>query len=142
MASPSRRRLTASTSRTRSPAGSTSSTTKPTRAPSNRRLFVDLASGPGRPDGLAVDREGHVWSARWDGSAVYRYAPDGREVGRIEFAAKKITSVAFGGSALAELYVTSAGGDDRANEGPRPGPSSALASGTQGCPRAFSRIGI
>ncbi|MBK7949051.1 MAG: SMP-30/gluconolactonase/LRE family protein [Deltaproteobacteria bacterium] len=109
---------------------------------SNRRLFVDLASGPGRPDGLAVDREGHVWSARWDGSAVYRYAPDGREVGRIEFAAKKITSVAFGGSALAELYVTSAGGDDRANEGAAAGALFRLASGTQGCPRAFSRIGI
>jgi len=67
---------------------------------SNRRLFVDLSAGPGRPDGLAVDHEGHLWSARWDGSAVYRYAPDGREVGRIDFAAKKITSVTFGGPTL------------------------------------------
>ncbi|MFO0689857.1 MAG: SMP-30/gluconolactonase/LRE family protein [Myxococcota bacterium] len=109
---------------------------------SNRRLFVDLSAGPGRPDGLAVDHEGHVWSARWDGSAVHRYAPDGREVGRIDFAAKKITSVAFGGPTLSDLFVTSAGGDDRANEGAAAGALFRLASGTRGGPPFFSRVGI
>lgn len=109
---------------------------------SNQRLFVDLSAGPGRPDGVAVDRDGHVWSARWDGAAVHRYAPDGREVGRIDFAAKKITSIAFGGPELSDLYVTSGGGDDRANEGAAAGALFRVASGTQGCPRALSRIGI
>ncbi|MBY0399785.1 SMP-30/gluconolactonase/LRE family protein [Myxococcota bacterium] len=109
---------------------------------SNRRLFVDLSAGPGRPDGLAVDREGHVWSARWDGAAVHRYAPDGREVARIDFTAKKITSVAFGGPELADLYVTSAGGDDRAGEGAAAGALFRLAAGTRGCPEYLSRVGI
>lgn len=109
---------------------------------SNRRLFVDLSAGPGRPDGLAVDHEGHVWSARWDGGAIHRFAPDGREVGRVDFEARKITSAAFGGPELSDLFVTSAGGDDRANEGASAGALFRLATRTRGGPPFFSRIGL
>ncbi len=44
---------------------------------SNRRIFAEIASQEGRPDGLAVDSEGFVWCAIWDGWCVRRYAPDG-----------------------------------------------------------------
>ena len=108
----------------------------------NRRPFVEMPPGEGVPDGMTVDREGYVWSARWDGSAVHRYAPDGREDLRIEFPARKLTSVMFGGPELSDLYVTSAGGDDREAEGPAAGALFRLATGTRGLPEYRSRIGL
>ncbi|KAG5221237.1 regucalcin [Salix suchowensis] len=48
---------------------------------SNRRTFVD-AMAQGYPqgtfaDGLCLDKDGFVWSARWGGCRVVRYSPDG-----------------------------------------------------------------
>lgn len=108
----------------------------------NRRVFVETPVGAGGPDGMTVDSEGFVWSARWDGSAVHRYAPDGREERRIGFPARKITSVAFGGPQLADLYVTSAGGDDPEAEGAAAGALFRLSPGVQGLPEYPSRIGL
>jgi D-xylonolactonase len=76
----------------------------------DRRLFYAVPKDEGGPDGLTVDAEDHIWSARWGGSAVYRLSPDAKVVDRIEFPVEKITSVTFGGPALDTLYVTSAGG--------------------------------
>lgn len=75
---------------------------------SSRRVFADLAGEQGFPDGLAVDAEGGVWSARFDGGCVVRYDAAGRETGRIAIPVKRPTSCAFGGSDLRDLYVTSA----------------------------------
>lgn len=87
----------------------------------NRRPFLRTPGVPGAPDGLTVDAEGYLWSARWDGGFVVRYDPDGREVERVDVRADKPSSVAFGGAELDRLYVTSAGGDDRPAEGARAG---------------------
>lgn len=75
---------------------------------SGRRVFVDLSSESSVPDGLAVDVEGCVWSAQWDGWCVIRFAPDGREVLRVPIPVKRPTSCAFGGEEGTQLYVTSA----------------------------------
>ena len=64
-----------------------------TGAITNRRMFVQTPEGEGVPDGMTVDVEGYVWSARWDGGCLVRYAPDGREVLRISFPARKVSSV-------------------------------------------------
>ncbi|HEX2202252.1 MAG TPA: SMP-30/gluconolactonase/LRE family protein [Longimicrobium sp.] len=74
----------------------------------DRRVFADLRGEDGFPDGLAVDAEGGVWSARFAGSTVVRYAADGREAERIAFPVPKTTSCAFGGPELRDLYVTTA----------------------------------
>jgi D-xylonolactonase len=85
----------------------------------NRRVFASVprTDGEGYPDGMTVDAEGCVWSARWDGGCAVRYAPDGTLVERVVFPAKKVSSVVFGGPDWKDLYVTTAGGDKRETEG-------------------------
>jgi len=76
-------------------------------AVSARRPFADLRDVPGRPDGLTVDAEGGVWVAMARGGrAVRRFTPDGRLDHLVELPVPLVTSVAFGGRDLADLYVT------------------------------------
>jgi sugar lactone lactonase YvrE len=80
-----------------------------TGAATNRRpLIAFAAEEEGKPDGLAVDAEGHLWIALWDGWGVARYAPDGRRVGFVSLPVPRPTSVAFGGGDLRTLFITSA----------------------------------
>jgi D-xylonolactonase len=89
---------------------------------SNRETFVDAGEEEGLPDGMTVDAEGAVWSAFWDGGRLVRYDPDdGREIDRVEVPARKVASATFGGEGYGDLYVTTAGGEDRASEGPGAG---------------------
>lgn len=87
----------------------------------NRRVFLQTPEGEGVPDGMTVDAEGFVWSARWDGGCIVRYAPEGREVSRVEFPVARITSLIFGGPDARDVYVTTAGGEDKAAAGPHAG---------------------
>jgi sugar lactone lactonase YvrE len=79
-----------------------------TGAIANRRPFVTVEPSTGWPDGLAVDAEGFVWLALWEGSAVHRYAPDGRRDRVIPLPVSLVTKPAFAGPELSDLYVTSA----------------------------------
>lgn len=75
---------------------------------SKRRPLVELPEAWGLPDGMTVDLEGLLWVAFWGGSALRRIAPDGRVVAVVELPVSRVTSCAFGGDDLADLYVTSA----------------------------------
>jgi len=72
----------------------------------NERTFVHDQRG--LPDGLAVDLDGCVWCARWDGWCVTRYCPDGTVDRTIEFPVARPTSLAFEGGNSDVIYVTSA----------------------------------
>jgi sugar lactone lactonase YvrE len=75
----------------------------------NRRDFVVVTeSDEGKPDGLTVDSEGFIWSARWDGWKICRYDPAGKLEREVRIPAAKVTSVMFGGPNLDELYITTA----------------------------------
>ncbi|NPV07605.1 MAG: SMP-30/gluconolactonase/LRE family protein [Anaerolineae bacterium] len=109
---------------------------------SHRQLFVRVPEGEGVPDGMTVDAEGYVWSARWDGGCLVRYTPEGEEERRIEFPARKVSSVTFGGDDYKDMYVTTAGGEDRETEGPGAGALFRLRLGIRGVPEFPSRIGF
>ena len=106
----------------------------------NGRTFLDFSLEAGVPDGMTVDADGYIWSARWDGGALIRYAPDGTEVLRIPFPALQVSSAVFGGDDYRDLYVTTAGGHDKATNGPGAGALFRLRPGVQGVPEFRSAI--
>jgi len=109
---------------------------------SQQRLFVKVPEGEGGPDGMTVDAEGYVWSARWGGSCLVRYTPEGVEERRIAFPAKKVSSVTFGGDDYADMYVTTAGGDHKDTEGVGAGALFRLRLGIRGVAEFRSRVGL
>lgn len=75
---------------------------------SNRRLFVAIPRSDGLPDGMMVDAEGYVWVALFGGGKVRRYSPSGEIDMEVEVPVTLVTSCAFGGEDLGDLYVTTA----------------------------------
>jgi D-xylono/L-arabinono-1,4-lactonase len=111
-----------------------------TGAIGNQQVFARIPDGEGRPDGLAVDTEGCIWSARWDGGCVVRYDPDGAPLLRLALPARRVSAVAFGGPELSDLYITTAGGDNRQEFGPGAGALFRARPGVRGRPENWSRI--
>jgi sugar lactone lactonase YvrE len=64
-------------------------------------------------DGIAVDGAGCIWAASYATGAVIRFRPDGAVDRRIDFSSRfagcRVTSLAFGGEDLRDLYVVTAG---------------------------------
>ena len=107
---------------------------------SNQQVFITTPEDEGVPDGLTVDAEGYIWSARWNGGALFRYSPSGEEVLRIPLPAKKVSSVTFGGADYTDIYITTAGGDNRAEEGEGAGAVFRVNLGIQGMAEFLSEI--
>jgi len=63
---------------------------------------------PGIPDGMTIDTDGNLWVANFPGGRVLKI--DGRKpetlLETISMPTPQVTSVAFGGTGLNELYVT------------------------------------
>nr|BAN20343.1 anterior fat body protein [Riptortus pedestris] len=82
----------------------------------NRRVVFDLKKNDFSffPDGMTIDTDGKLWVACYNGSRVLNIDPDsGNLLGQINLPTSKITSAAWGGKNLDELYITSAGaGED------------------------------
>lgn len=74
----------------------------------NRRVFATTSSGAGYPDGSAMDVDGCVWNAEWDGGRIVRYRPDGKIDQIIRLPTVRPTGCCFGGKDLRTLYVTTA----------------------------------
>ncbi len=79
-----------------------------TGALSGRRRLVELPREWGLPDGMTVDEEGCLWVAFWGASSLRRFESDGEVVTVIDLPVSRVTSCAFGGDDLDDLYVTSA----------------------------------
>lgn len=82
----------------------------------DRETLVTTPDDGSVPDGIAVDAEGNIWSARHGASGIFRYGPDGRPLGMVEIPVRKVTSLTFGGPEYDTAYVTTAGGNERSAE--------------------------
>jgi L-arabinonolactonase len=102
-----------------------------------QRIFVQLPSGSGVPDGATVDAEGCLWSANFDGGCITRYTPDGSVDRTIRMPVQRPTSCVFGGKDLGTLFVTSASlglTDQQRREAPLAGGLFAVDVGVKGLP--------
>lgn len=114
-----------------------------TGALSDRQVLIETPDDGTVPDGMAVDREGTIWSARWDGRALYRYDAEGQPLGTVPMPVRKVSSVAFGGEDLDTAYVTTAGGQNRGEvEGDKAGSLFRVNLGVRGRAPFRSRIGL
>ena len=73
-----------------------------------RQAGQALADYGGRPDGAAVDSEGHYWVAMFEGQRLLRLSPEGAVVQDIALPVRCPTMPCFGGPDLKTLYITTA----------------------------------
>jgi len=76
--------------------------------PENVRLFIKTPTGLGRPDGLALDREGGLWVCQFNGGCLLRYDRNGCLSDRVVMPVPRPTSCCFGGENLETLFITTA----------------------------------
>ena len=75
---------------------------------SNRKPLICFPEAQGFPDGMAIDAEDKVWVAVMGSGRVFRYDPETATLlSTVELPTPQITSCAFGGPNLDELYITS-----------------------------------
>ncbi len=111
-----------------------------TGAITNRKPLVQVPEGVGAPDGMTLDTEGHLYSARWGGRGVFVYSADGSQVSKIDIPVDAVSSCAFGGPDMDELYVTTAMYDEQ-----RPDAGTLYrvrGLGVKGLPEYRSEIGV
>ncbi|MBG7607565.1 MAG: SMP-30/gluconolactonase/LRE family protein [Verrucomicrobia bacterium] len=74
---------------------------------SNQRSVVSTASRESSPDGMTIDSDGNIWVAFCHGACVVCFDPcSGKELRQVDLPCLETTACAFGGSDLADLYVT------------------------------------
>jgi sugar lactone lactonase YvrE len=73
-----------------------------------RRRTTHLSLDGGLPHGICLDVREHLWIAMWGAGEVRRYSPSGDLVARVEVPAPHVTSVAFAGTELDTLVITTA----------------------------------
>jgi sugar lactone lactonase YvrE len=76
---------------------------------SNKRIVIVIPEEDGSPDGMTIDNQGKLWIAHWDGWQITRWNPHtGEKLFHFPMPVARVTSCAFGGDDLQDLYVTSA----------------------------------
>ncbi|EPC02746.1 hypothetical protein L861_10395 [Litchfieldella anticariensis FP35 = DSM 16096] len=75
---------------------------------SSKREHIRFSETQGFPDGMTCDAEGGLWVAHWDGGRLSRFRPDGGLDETLTLPASRVTSCAFGGTQLDQLFITTA----------------------------------
>ena len=73
-----------------------------------KETLIRIPPEIGMPDGIAVDTEGCIWVALWDGWSIARFDPNGHLLEKIVLSVPRPTSLCFGGPDMKTLFITSA----------------------------------
>jgi len=106
--------------------------------------LFDNRAGVGGLDGAVVDAEGLIWNARWGGSCLDVYTPEGDRIRTIRVPAKQPSCPVFVGRNFDRLLVTTAweGMDEQARAAdPNHGRTFILDVGARGRPEPRIRLG-
>jgi sugar lactone lactonase YvrE len=107
--------------------------------------LFDHRGGVGSLDGAVVDAEGLIWNARWGGSCIDVYTPEGERVRTIRVPAKQPSCPVFVGADFDRLLVTTAweGMDENARAAdPHHGQTFILDVGARGRPEPRIKLGL
>jgi sugar lactone lactonase len=110
----------------------------------NPATLYDHRGGVGGLDGAVVDVEGLIWNARWGGSCMDVYTPEGERVRTIRVPATQPSCPVFVGEKFDRLLVTTAweGMDELARAAdPHHGQTFILDVGARGRPEPRVRLG-
>jgi len=66
----------------------------------DRSMVTCFPQEMGKPDGIAVDNDGNIWSAMWDGGRLVKVSPDGDYLQQLAVPAPRPTSLAIGPDAI------------------------------------------
>jgi sugar lactone lactonase len=110
----------------------------------NPEILYDHRGGAGSLDGAVVDSEGLIWNARWGGSCIDVYTPEGDRARTLRVPATQPSCPVFVGRNFASLLVTTAweGMDEQARAAdPHHGRTFILDVGARGRPEPRIRLG-
>lgn len=110
--------------------------------PGERRVFA-RTNPPAFPDGSAIDREGHLWNAEFNGGRLIRYAPDGTVSRVLPVPVDRPTCCTFGGPEFDILFVTTASQNmtpEQREADPLAGALLAFDPGVKGLPESRFRL--
>lgn len=101
----------------------------------NKRRFIGFSEEDGFPDGMTIDNEGRLWIAFWGGSKIMCVNPDSKAIEEVvSFPVSKITSCAFGGEKMDQLFITSAKVQVNEKDEPMAGKTFVVSLGVKGLP--------
>jgi sugar lactone lactonase YvrE len=73
------------------------------------KIAITVDKEAGSPDGMCLDEAGMLWIAQWNGFGVYRWNPlTGTLLDKIEVPVPQVSSCAFGGPEMDQLFITTA----------------------------------
>lgn len=75
---------------------------------SDKQCFIRFTAAQGFPDGMALDAQGGLWVAQWQGGGISRFDVNGHLTHHVEVPVSNVTNLAFAGPDLHQLYITTA----------------------------------
>ena len=80
----------------------------------NRKIIFETDFDTmGRPDGMCVDIQDNLWIALWKGWGIIKINSNGELLKKIKMPVRKVTNVCFGGENYTDMYINSAGYENK-----------------------------